>query len=1193
MLLHDQIALLKSCGISESDADLQALLSAHSFSLDAAMNAYFESGLPAKAQAQTQAQAQAQAQTQTQAHEQTQVLLAAPMPARAVKRTFAQPASATLTHMATKPLQQLLALGGSSSSISSKRSPPVASAPPVIIVLDESSQEDSQPAPARHGVPRSLPPSAPAPVPADEAGNYSYSNSGQARDGPKLTKAQKHAAQEEAEAARLGSFLVMEAVPKAESTHYFIGRRLVYGYTLSSGYAQREQCLKFQLDTGGYQKKQRFSQFSSVAAKEAATAASSSSKSSSSTNSSVKKIDKHQASQLLFETYQPSDEASGGKRNFRGRLPNLHCEFLVPLLLEDLIVMRAHVSYDLGAVSLMQDVPLSLQIFISQRMLDLTEIGTVENRRYAHLVEPANDLLLWLHEGDDAVAAVRKQRKVDADVRAKAKEAAVESSSANTTAGAGAGADADADGTEPIEVSKEFAELVDTAGATQQTKQATAPEAVQPSLLIPTLRMRPYQLQALHWMLEREKANVDLSEQELMDVDGAVHGAGSVQLTVPHNGLLLSTHNKAAQSALLQESKVGGKSQKSGGAGASDGNGGEDSVWQEVPAIRYDVRERVLPQRTEQRVKEYLALDLRRFAENRNSCAATCSGTEGNASESLTKFYWNMYSQRISRTPPPPHHLASGGILADEMGLGKTVMATSLIVNDYYQEQVQVKVTSVKKNPLNSRHGEKEAREEMDLCDTDSDIGLGETAASDSAEAEACTESDGDSDFEASAASASLQRKHKRMSALEALPLSPMEDAEQGCRRSKRSRSSKVTAASQSVGGQTDTSSGRSGRRSSHHASAANSSSSSSSSSSAPKKKKRKKLSIESDSDGDSDGLPGSAITAPAATATVVTKWKHAAIPRGDEQRGDLAGCVATHATLIVCPMSLIAQWAEEVTSKTSAGALSVIVYYGSNKDGSTTQSASGGGADGASYTIGRDQRALYGADVVITSYGVLQSECRSWLALQEKGTGKENSSASSGTTTPSSSQASLASGMTGKGGFNAFTGGRAKARRPGLLGPFWKRVILDEAHVIKNPRTETALACCTLRSRHRWCLTGTPLQNTIDDAFSLVKFLEHEPWSEYRFWRKVIGEPYKHGDPIGMQRLRLLLGDILLRRTKASKDSAGRPIVELPSRTINIVPVEMQEEERCVCMSLFLSLTRTHTHTHTHTHSHTHTHTY
>jgi len=52
---------------------------------------------------------------------------------------------------------------------------------------------------------------------------------------------------------------------------------------------------------------------------------------------------------------------------------------------------------------------------------------------------------------------------------------------------------------------------------------------------------------------------------------------------------------------------------------------------------------------------------------------------------------------------------------------------------------------------------------------------------------------------------------------------------------------------------------------------------------------------------------------------------------------------------------------------------------------------------------------------------------------------------------------------------------------------------VLDEAHVIKKPRTETAMTCCSLKSRHRWCLTGTPIQNTIDDAFSLVKFLEHE----------------------------------------------------------------------------------------------------
>lgn len=50
------------------------------------------------------------------------------------------------------------------------------------------------------------------------------------------------------------------------------------------------------------------------------------------------------------------------------------------------------------------------------------------------------------------------------------------------------------------------------------------------------------------------------------------------------------------------------------------------------------------------------------------------------------------------------------------------------------------------------------------------------------------------------------------------------------------------------------------------------------------------------------------------------------------------------------------------------------------------------------------------------------------------------------------------------------------------LFSVYWYRVVLDEAHAIKNNSARTSLACQSLRSIFRWCLTGTPLLNRLEE---------------------------------------------------------------------------------------------------------------
>lgn len=65
-----------------------------------------------------------------------------------------------------------------------------------------------------------------------------------------------------------------------------------------------------------------------------------------------------------------------------------------------------------------------------------------------------------------------------------------------------------------------------------------------------------------------------------------------------------------------------------------------------------------------------------------------------------------------------------------------------------------------------------------------------------------------------------------------------------------------------------------------------------------------------------------------------------------------------------------------------------------------------------------------------------------------------------------------------------------------------WWRVVLDEAHMIKSRSSQTAAAAFALTSIHRWCLSGTPLQNRVGELYSLIRFLRIDPMAHY-FCRK------------------------------------------------------------------------------------------
>ncbi|PRQ41456.1 putative DNA helicase chromatin remodeling SNF2 family [Rosa chinensis] len=250
--------------------------------------------------------------------------------------------------------------------------------------------------------------------------------------------------------------------------------------------------------------------------------------------------------------------------------------------------------------------------------------------------------------------------------------------------------------------------------------------------------------------------------------------------------------------------------------------------------------------------------------------------------------------------------------------------------------------------------------------------------------------------------------------------------------------------------------------------------------------------------------------------------------------------------TLVVCPASVLRQWARELDEKVAEEAkLSVLVYHG----GSRT----------------RNPEELAGYDVVLTTYAIVTNEVPK-QPLVDEDEGDEKNVEKYGLSSDFSvnkkrKKASIVSkkGKKGRKGFDTspFDCGSGPLARVG-----WFRVILDEAQTIKNHRTQVARACCSLRAKRRWCLSGTPIQNAIDDLYSYFRFLKYDPYAVYKSFYTTIKVPISRNSLQGYKKLQAVLRAIMLRRTKGTMID-GQPIINLPPKTINLSKVEFSSEER------------------------------
>ncbi|XP_062105253.1 DNA repair protein RAD5A isoform X2 [Humulus lupulus] len=139
-----------------------------------------------------------------------------------------------------------------------------------------------------------------------------------------------------------------------------------------------------------------------------------------------------------------------------------------------------------------------------------------------------------------------------------------------------------------------------------------------------------------------------------------------------------------------------------------------------------------------------------------------------------------------------------------------------------------------------------------------------------------------------------------------------------------------------------------------------------------------------------------------------------------------------------------------------------------------------------------------------------------------------------------------------------------------GLYSIRWFRVVLDEAHTIKSSKSQISIATAALVADCRWCLTGTPIQNKLEDLYSLLRFLRVEPWGNWAWWNKLIQKPFEEGDERGLKLVQSILKRIMLRRTKFSTDRNGRLILVLPPADIQVIYCELTEAEKDFYEALF-----------------------
>ncbi|KAI7843193.1 hypothetical protein COHA_003176 [Chlorella ohadii] len=212
-------------------------------------------------------------------------------------------------------------------------------------------------------------------------------------------------------------------------------------------------------------------------------------------------------------------------------------------------------------------------------------------------------------------------------------------------------------------------------------------------------------------------------------------------------------------------------------------------------------------------------------------------------------------------------------------------------------------------------------------------------------------------------------------------------------------------------------------------------------------------------------------------------------------------GLIKSRATLVVCAVSLVGQWIAEAQAKLN-GSLRMHMYHGQNR-------------------IRDPNRLATDFDLVVTTYATLGADYG----------GKRN--------------------------------GGTRANFPPLGAIEWHRVVLDEAHTVKNAAVGHSKACMALVSQRRWMCTGTPINTDVADLFGQFCVLGLAPFNNKTFFDAHVKHAYGSSAYAGgCPALMVTLGATMVRHTKRQV-LGGEEVLQLPPKTEELVEVVLTAEEQ------------------------------